>query len=196
MASSRSWRFPISIDDMYPEYIAALNLTPETADHVELLGRGNGRRQTDRIETVLAPEHDPATGRYVTRFLVRGVRHMPTAAEEAIRSLHKGDILTPLVEPTNPSDRRARLIMTGDTAIGYVPSYLLSDLDTLDASNAGPTFVVERVNLPPHPAHHRVLVRLEASWPEGFEPFDEERFRPYCPEITDGAIEPSSQPAA
>lgn len=38
----------------YFEYVAALGLSPETANVVELLGRSEGRRQTDRIETVLA----------------------------------------------------------------------------------------------------------------------------------------------
>ncbi len=171
----------------YLDYITALNLEPATADHVELLGRGNGRRQTDRIETVLAAERDSTTGRYVTRFLVRGVRHVANA-EETIEGLREGDILHAALEPDNPSNPRARRLLIGAKAIGYVPDYLVADLDALEASSASPSFVVERVNLPPHPAHHRVLARLEAEWPDGFKPLDAADFRPYQ---TDDALQPT-----
>lgn len=174
----------------YLEYVTALNLKPETADRVELLGRGLGRRQTDRVETVLAAERDAVTGRYVTRFLVRGVKHVD-GAEEAIRGLRAGVHLAAVIEPENTANPRARRLEAGGKSIGYVPDYLLSDLDKLDSSNAGPKFVVERTNLPPHPIHQRVLVRLEASWPEGFEPFDASKFRPYRADVSDDGLQPT-----
>lgn len=162
----------------YLDYLAALNLDADTADHVELLGRGHGRRQTDRIETVLAAERDVETGRYVTRFLARGVRHVESA-EEAIRGLQADDRLETTLEADNPHNPRARMLRTHGVAIGYVPDYLLADLDVLDVSDAEPQFVVERVNPPPQPAHHRLLVRLEARWPTDFEPFAAPVFQRY-----------------
>jgi hypothetical protein len=162
----------------YLEYVAALGLDRETANVVDLLGRSEGRRHTDRIETVLAAQRDPESGRYVTRFLARGVRHVP-GAEGAILRLKEGDVLTAILDPANPKNPRARELRFEDEVIGFVPNYLLPDVDALDSGEAGPTFTVERINPPPHPTHHRILVRLDAQWPEGFEPFQAEPFQRY-----------------
>lgn len=162
----------------YVDYVEALGLSVETADVVDLLGRSEGRRRTDRIETVLAAERDPQTGRYVTRFLLRGVRHFG-GAEAAIRRFRPGDELEVRVEPTNDHNPRVRQLWFEDEIVGYVADYLLADLDALEAAAAAPRFLVERVNQPPHPAHHRVLVRVDADWPSGFEPFSDPLFEPY-----------------
>jgi hypothetical protein len=162
----------------YLDYVAALGLNAETANVVELLGRSEGRRHTDRIETVLAAQRDPDTGRYVTRFLARGVRHV-LGAESAILGLNEGDTLRATLDSANPKNPRARLLRFGEEAIGFVPDYLLADMEALDRADASPTFTVERINPPPHPAHHRILVRLDAEWPEGFEPFHAEPFQRY-----------------
>lgn len=161
----------------YAEYVAALGLDQRTANVVDLLGRSEARRQTDRIEMVLVADRDAAGGRYVTRFLVRGVRHVG-GAEEAVRRLHEGAVLRAVPDPTNPHTTRARELRFGEDLIGFVPSYLLDDMDALEGAEAGPTFTVERVNPPPHPARYRVLVRLDAAWPQGFEPFCADRFQP------------------
>ncbi len=165
----------------YLDYVAALGLSPETANVVELLGRSEGRRQTDRIETVLAAQRDPATGGYVTRFLVRAVRHIE-GAEAAILGLEAGAILTAMLDSTNPVNPRARLLRVGEQSLGFVPDYLLADMEVLDRGETGPTFTVERINSAPHPTHHRLLVRLNAPWPEGFEPFQAPPFQRYRPE--------------
>lgn len=162
----------------YLDYVVALGLDRESANMVELLGRSEGRRHTDRIETVLAAQRDLASGGYVTRFLLRGVRHVE-GAEDKIRELKRGDVLTATLEPTNPKNPRARQLRAGGEVIGWVPNYLLGDLDALDSAEAGATFTVERVNPPPHPNHHRVLVKLDARWPEGFEPFSAAPFERY-----------------
>jgi hypothetical protein len=155
-----------------------LGLTVQTASAVDLLGRSEGRRQTDRIETVLAAERDPDTGRYVTRFLLRGVRHVADA-ESVIGRLRVGSELEATLEPSNEHNPRARQLSFAGSMIGYVADYLLADLDALEAAAAEPRFAVERVNPTPHPAHHRVLVCLEAAWPPGFEPFSDPVFAPY-----------------
>lgn len=163
----------------YAAYVEALGLSVQTANEIDLLGRSEGRRQTDRVETVLAAERDPDSGRYVTMFLARGVRHMP-GAEAVILRLRTGDELQATLEPNNEHNPRARQLQFKGERVGHVADYLLGDLDALDAAAANPRFMVEQVNLPPHPAHHRVLVRLEAEWPAGFEPFDDPMFRPYA----------------
>lgn len=162
----------------YVEYVEALGLSVETADVLDLLGRSEGRRRTDRIETVLVAERDPETGRYVARFLLRGVRHL-AHAEYVIRGIGAGSELEAVAEPSNPRNPRAKQLRFHGEIIGYVADYLLADLDALEAAGMAPRFIVERVNPPPHPAHHRVLVRVEAPWPVGFEPFSDPVFRPY-----------------
>jgi hypothetical protein len=165
----------------YLEYVEALGLSAATANAVELLGRSEGRRQTDQIETVLAAQRDPGTGRYVTHFLARGVRHVP-GAEAAILGLQAGAILTATVDTANPKNPRARLLSAEGAAIGFVPEYLIADVEQLDLGATQPTFTVERINPSPHPTHHRLLVRLDAPWPEGFEPFQALPFQRYQPE--------------
>lgn len=165
----------------YLDYVTALGLSVETANVVELLGRSEGRRQTDRIETVLAAQRDPVTGGYVTRFLARGVRHLD-GAEAAILKLEAGSGLTAMLDSENPVNPRARLLRVGEQSVGFVPDYLLADMEVLDHGEALPTFTVERINLAPHPTHHRLLVRLDAPWPENFEPFQAPPFQRYRPE--------------
>ncbi len=162
----------------YLDYVTALGLSADTANVVELLGRSEGRRQTDRIETVLAAQRNPTTGAYVTHFLARGVRHV-AGAEAAILDLSVGDVLTVALDATNPKNPRARLLGSGGASIGFVPEYLLSDVERLDLGEIPPTFTVERINPAPHPAHHRLLVRLDAPWPDGFEPFQAPQFQRY-----------------
>jgi hypothetical protein len=162
----------------YVDYVEALGLSVETANVVDLLGRSEGRRRTDRIETVLAAERDSQTGRYVTCFLLRGVRHVANA-EAVIGRLRTDSELDAVLEPTNERNPRARQLRFEGEVVGYVADYLLADLDALDAVAASPRFVVARVNPPPRPAHHRVLVRVDAAWPVGFEPFDDPAFAPY-----------------
>jgi hypothetical protein len=93
--------------------------------------------------------------------------------------LREGDRLIATLDPCNPKNPRARHLRVGDVPIGFVPDYLLDDVEALEQAGTHPTFTVERVNPPPHPAHHRLLVRLDADWPNGFEPFHAERFQPY-----------------
>ena len=141
----------------YLEYVRALGLTAETAHVVDLLGRSEGRRQTDRIETVLAGERD-ASDRYVTHFLLRGVRHVE-GAERVATTLRLGDRLDAAVEHEDKVNARARKLSFQGQPVGYAPDYLVGDLDQLERAAPTPSFTVARVNPPPAPAHHRVLVR-------------------------------------
>ena len=146
---------------------------------MELLGRSEGRRQTDRIETVLAAQRDPRSGRYVTHFLARGVRHVP-GAETAILGIGTGEVLTATLDAANPVNPRARLLLPRQRRrSGSSRITLLADVERLDVGAPRPRFMVERINPVPHPAHHRVLVKLDAPWPEGFEPFQAAPFQRY-----------------
>jgi hypothetical protein len=161
----------------YLRFLETFGLDPRQANTVDILGRSLGHRQTDQIETVLEPEHHPVTDEYVTYFLVRGVRWVPGADDAACR-LSVGQILRPEIDVSNESNPRARLLFAGDETLGYLADYLVDDLDRIEASGSKATFAVERVNPPPHPSHHRVLVRMSAPWPPGFHPFGNPELAP------------------
>jgi hypothetical protein len=167
----------------YLDYVTELGLEVASADVVELLGRSGGRRETDRVETVLAPQHDEATHQYATRFLVRGVRHV-AGAEAALAGVRAGQRLEVEIDRFNPVNRRARRLSANGRPIGFVPDYLVGDIDELERAGSTPVFEVERVNPPPKPVHYRALVRVTAAWPDGFQPLSGrafERFRASVP---------------
>jgi len=164
----------------YLESLLALGLNPDEATFAELFGRGNGRRATDRIETFLVPS--ATDDRYTTHFLVRAVRHV-NGAEDVAAQLRLGDALRVELESTNEWNPRARLLVAEAGTVGYLPDYLVPDVDALEAAGVSPSVVVERVNPPPQPAHHRLLCRLESGWPEGFEPMRDPRLERYAPTI-------------
>lgn len=167
----------------YLDYVTELGLELANADVVELLGRSGGRRETDHVETVLAPQHDAATNEYTTRFLVRGVRHV-AGAETVLTAVRAGQRLEAEIDRFNPVNRRARRLLVEGQPIGFVPDYLVGDIDDLERAGSTPVFEVERVNPPPKPVHYRALVRVTAPWPEGFQPLSGrafERFRASLP---------------
>ncbi|CAN91428.1 MULTISPECIES: HIRAN domain-containing protein [Sorangium] len=164
----------------YLAYLQVLGLNPAEADSVEILARSGGRRETDRIEVVPAPEQDE-TGGYTTRFLLRGVRYIP-GAEERIARLVSGERLFWMLDAQNESNPNAVALRSADKCLlGYIPDYLVPDIAKLIDYRVSMDVFVDRVNLPPAPLHHRVLGRLEARWPDGFVPFQGEQFQPLSP---------------
>lgn len=161
----------------YPDYLARLDLDVE-ADPFEVLERSNGTRATDRIEVFAAPERTP-DDHAVSLFFVRGIRWLD-GAFEAVERLREGQSLTIVDDPTNEVNGRA-LLLAGDDheQIGWVPDYLVEHLHELRHYNgADPTVTVEHVNGPDTAPHMRVLCRVIAPWPAGYEPFHSIEFQP------------------
>jgi hypothetical protein len=161
----------------YLETLTAVGLQVHDASVAEVLGRTNGRRATDRIETILVPIPD-AQGRYRTHFFLRGVNHAP-GAEAVIATLTPDESLTLVKDTSNEYNPRARQLHARGHKIGYVPDYLVNDLDALERGGIVPVVFGERSNLPPHPAHYRLLCRIDCEWPPGFVPFQDPRLAPY-----------------
>src|SRR5690606_32438330 len=61
----------------YGEYMETLALDPATADPVTVLAVSGGRRTTDKVEVFPDLVRESETGCIRTRFLVRGVQHVP-----------------------------------------------------------------------------------------------------------------------
>lgn len=161
----------------YLEALTAVGLDVQGASVAEVLGRTSGPRATDRIETILVPVPD-ARGRYRTHFLLRGVNHAP-GAESIIATLVPNEVLPLVKETSNPYNPRARQLRAHGHRLGYVPDYLVNDLDALEKAGVEPIAFGERVNPPPQPAHYRLLCRIECDWPAGFVPFQDPRLESY-----------------
>lgn len=161
----------------YGSYVEQLDLSVE-ADPFEVLGRSEGVRATDRIEVFPGAEVTP-DGRLCTLFFARGIRHLE-GASEAVESLQVGDELVLVPEPTNPVNSRAMLLNTRTGAgVGWTPDYLLDLLHELeDLNSEAPTITVEHVNPASVAPHLRLLCRVAARWPAGYEPFTGPDFQP------------------
>lgn len=161
----------------YAGYVTELGLSAETADPLALLARSGGTRATDRLEIYAAPQGDAAACSWY--FLLRGVRHLPPAVEERIARLTDGERLFVTRDVQNKHNPDALLLRSEDKInLGYIPDLLVDDLTRRELTPDNPVITVVRVNLPPSPVQHRVLCRLQASWPERREFFKSDRFLP------------------
>jgi hypothetical protein len=63
--------------------------------------------------------------------------------------------------------------------IGWVPNYLVGTIHELrEYAEADVGIVAEHVNPPTAPPHMRLLCRLRAPWPDGYEPLSAPEFQP------------------
>ncbi len=163
----------------YPAFLTKLDLAADRVNPMAILARTGGSRKTDQIELIPWPNLD-SDGCYVTYFFLRSVQYMPRpVTEERIAKLVPDEELLPKPDPLNPVDVNAISVWTNDDfKIGYLPSYLTTDLQVLQNERPTLRVYVSRVNPPPAEAHHRVLCRMVSSWPAGFRPFDSDGFQP------------------
>lgn len=161
----------------YGSYVEQLDLSVE-ADPFEVLGRSEGVRATDRIEVFPGPEATP-DGQLCTLFFARGIRHLD-GASEAVDGLQIGDELVLVPERTNPVNPRAMLLNTRTGAgVGWAPDYLLDLLHELeDLNGQAPAISVVHVNPATVAPHLRLLCRVSAPLPDGYEPFSGPDFQP------------------
>jgi hypothetical protein len=173
---------PISRKD-FPELLQVLRLSPSTAHPMAILARTGGTRQTDKIEMFPRPSPDATPGFFTTYFLLRSLRYMEREMTEArISTLRTNEELYLKPDLQNPKNSRALRIFTNDDCqLGYLPDYLVDDVHLLNESNGEARVVVEQVNHPPIGAHHRLLCKLIARWPEGFNPYSSPAYEPYQP---------------
>jgi hypothetical protein len=173
-----------------PEYDAYLQWSgfdpANPPDPIAVLGVTEGIRRTDMIELFPCPAPDEQ-GCYLTKFFLHGLRHMPEAAKARALALQKDEPLYPMLDLCNPTDRNAVALRTvnGDRLmLGYVPRYLAHDVWKL-FENCESEFInvfVHRVNRDA-PLQQRVLCRMHACWPEGFQPCSGEEFQPIPKEL-------------
>jgi hypothetical protein len=149
-------------------------------DPILVLGVSEGIRQTDAIEVFPCPT--PGTdGCYANKFFLHGIRWMPEAVIKRIGELQEDEPLKLMLDLQNDYDPMAVAVRTNieRMQIGYVPRYLARDVwQLVDGCDAH--FIelcVARVN-PDAPLQNRVLCRMRACWPDGFQPCTGEDFLP------------------
>ena len=162
----------------YADFLTALGLDPATARPMAILARTGGRRETDQIELFPMPQHESGNC-FATTFLLRAIRYMPQpATDERIQRLKAGEKLFWMLDLQNPADPAAIAVRTEDNVmIGYLPAYLTADFSHLQEQCGMTQVLVERVNLPPAEAHHRLLCKIESCWPDSFRPFNTTEFQ-------------------
>jgi len=169
-----------------PEYEAFLawgGFDPEIPPSpIAMLGVTEGRRQTDSYEVFPCPALD-TDGRYVTKFFLHGLRWMPDAAAVRVATLAPNDRLALMLDLQNPHDPHAVAVRPMADAdrlmLGYVPRYLARDIATI-CRKCDPTFIdvrVEKINANA-PLQQRLLCRMSASWPDGFQPCSGREYQP------------------
>jgi len=161
----------------YAEYVSELDLDVDT-DPFEVMARGEGQRATDRIEVFAYPDRT-SEGDITTLFLARGIRHLDGAAE-AVSRVERGDVLNLIDDADNDVNPRAMLMSnrTGGT-VGWVPDYLVDMIHELrDSFGVDVGITAEHVNPETTPPHMRLLCRLRAPWPDGYEPLSAPEFQP------------------
>lgn len=160
----------------YPSFVDQLDLSLD-ADPFEVLGRSEGIRETDRIEVFPGPQL-LVDGQLGVLFFARGIRHRP-GVSEAVTELHVGDDLRLVPEPDNPVNPRAMLLNTRTGSdVGWVPDYLLDLIQDLEDLNGAPAAVrVEHVNPVSVAPHLRLLCRMTAPWPAGYQPLNGPNFQ-------------------
>ena len=151
-------------------------------DPIALLGVTEGLRQTDSLEVFPCPQPD-ASGCYLTKFFLHGVRWTHPIARERLLKLNSGETLGLMLDISNTNDPRAVAVRTCDVSdrlmLGYVPRYLANEVWGLiqGCGTGNIELKVERVN-ESAPMQHRLLCRMTACWPDKFRPCQSEEFQP------------------
>lgn len=172
------------LSESRPEYEAYLRWSGFDADRppdpIVVLGVTEGIRQTDAVEVFPCPLPD-GEGCYFNKFFLHGLRWLPATAMERIGQLAEGERLKLMLDLQNSYDRQAVAVRTESQRmqIGYVPRYLANDVWQL-VQKCEVDFIelsVDRVNLDA-PLQNRVLCRMNACWPDGFQPCSGDDFSP------------------
>lgn len=168
-----------------PEYEAYLRWSgfdpANPPDPIAILGVTEGIRRTDMIELFPCPIPDEE-GCYLTKFFMHGLRHMPEVARARVLALRVDEPLYPMLDLCNPADPNAVALRTTEgeqVMLGYVPRYLAQDVWKL-FQGCEPDFIkvqVHRVNQDA-PLQQRLLCRMHACWPAGFQPCSGDDFQP------------------
>ncbi len=173
------------LSDSRPEYgklLKWLNIKGTEGGSIllDMLAMTEGIRATDTFEVFKCPVKNPA-GQYEVHFFSHGLRYVAKRAVERVNSLGRGERLFLALDEQNRYDEYAVALRTDDPVefVGYCPRYLSRDFRKLLEQNKPKDAIVtvERVNKEA-PLNLRLLCKLVAPWPDGFQPCSEENYKP------------------
>lgn len=160
----------------FAEYLQWLDIDPENADPIEILGLTGGERQTDSLEVFpkVLKLHD---GTIRCRFFLHGLRHVSVPAQERAKLLNEGELLQVAIEVNNPATTYAVQLQTVDChLIGWAPRYLVDDLRSALLAHSTISASVRRINQLGAPFSRRVMVELCGGVPASFEPMTSDEY--------------------
>lgn len=172
------------LSESRPEYEAYMRWsgfeTDQSPDPILILGVTEGIRQTDAVEVFPCPVPD-VQGCYFNKFFLHGIRWLPDVVLDRIGKLESTERLKLMPDLQNEHDPQAVAVRTESERmlIGYVPRYLAHDVWQL-VQRCDIDFIelsVDRINKDA-PLQNRVLCRMQACWPDGFQPCGGEDFAP------------------
>ena len=154
-------------------YLWHLGLDVSEWDAVTELSVSGGKSQSDGFEVFPAIVPDDH-GRFRTRFILHGIRHLNPHSIERSESLVAGDVLRLAFELNNPVAGHAVLVISNDYyTLGWLPRYLVEgmhkDHDWLVSDVRA---VVAQMNFDA-PLSNRVLVDFSGRLPAGCRPMEE-----------------------
>lgn len=161
----------------YDDYLDWLALNKESITPIEELARSGGIRATDNLQIFPIPKR--INNLYEVKFFSHGIRHLPPNYIDRLTHLSPGDKLYLMRDVQNEYDSYAIALRTGNPTeiVGYVPRFFSEDLTRLlnlnDPSEI--SVVIEKINIKA-PFQFKLLCKVNAFWPTGFNPFEQELF--------------------
>ncbi|TET42295.1 MAG: hypothetical protein E3J66_03860, partial [Dehalococcoidia bacterium] len=164
----------------YKKYLKWLDIGEDEDNPFNMLAMTEGIKATDTLEVFKCPTPN-GKGRYEVDFFSHGLRHVAKRVIERVNHLRKGERLFLARDMQNRYDSMAMALRTDDPVefVGYCPRYLSPDFQQLlEKDRAMDVLVtVERVN-EDAPLNLRLLCKLVAPWPAGFQPCSGDKFKP------------------
>ena len=158
-----------------PNYLESMDLCP-SVDPIHALWVDGGYRVTDR-RSVFPKLVRGEDGAFRCRFFVHRSRHAGLVAQQRLIELEPGEKLH--LVPETPNSPAVAIRTEDEELVGWVPMFLAHEI-ALAPSSARYEARVVRVNPPPCPSSHRVLIETACFW-ENHEPMSEEDFEPLVP---------------
>lgn len=151
----------------FPDYLRALDLTPEEADPITMLSVSGGNRVTDNLHVFPKVEPD-SDGKFSMRFFIHGLRYLNESSRQAAAKLSAGDDLQIMVEVNNPATQLAVALFNQDyQMIGFSPRYLIPDLVACIKDRPSLSAKVVKNNHGKAPQNQALLVEYSGHAPKG-----------------------------
>lgn len=178
------------IPERRPEYytmLSWLDMVPGANDPLEILGASGGSKKTDSFRIVKVPRKT-LNNEYRLKFFISGIAYITDAAKRDLISLDSRTLLSCVIEDQNRADSNAIAITnpTSGQRLGYYPRYLNEDLIRVNRllgvtdSELVTQIPVLKVNLSA-PEQYRVFCESVTPWPDGFLPFQSDKYKSLAP---------------